>query len=145
MPSAPADPLPPRPAILTTVALFLGIAPIIAFFTGLSLVHSGTDLDRIWRLNPRAYAAFARMGPVSGALLWILCVAAGSTAAGLLRRRRWAWWLALAIFAANGLGDLATLLITHEWLKAGSGVLIAGVFLILLLRADMRNFFALRT
>lgn len=143
MPALTADPR--RPAIVTTIAVFAWMACGIALVTGLSLAYPGTVLDRIWTLNPRAYAAFARMGRLSGVLLLLLCPVAAATAAGLLHRRRWGWWLALVTFGVNGLGDLASLVMTHEWLRAGSGVLIAGVFLSLLLRADVRNYFAQRT
>ncbi|HEX4037795.1 MAG TPA: hypothetical protein VHX37_07035 [Acidobacteriaceae bacterium] len=144
MPSLMTDPLR-RPPIVTTMAIISCMAGGMALITGLSLAFPGTVFDRIWRLNPRAYAAFARMGRVSGVLLLVLCPIAAATAAGLLRRRRWAWWLALVTFGLNGLGDVASVAVTHDWLKASSGVLIAAVFLSLLLRADTRSFFTQRT
>lgn len=144
MPEPARDPLR-RPALVTTLAAVSGIAAAIALVTGLSLADPGTALDRIWRLNPRAWAAFARMGRLSGVLLLILCPVAAATGAGLMGRRRWAWWLALATFGVNGLGDLVNLAMTREWLRAGSGVLIDAVFLSLLLRADVRDYFAQRS
>jgi hypothetical protein len=144
MPGPASDSLR-RPAIVTILAIVSCFAGGIALVTGLSLALPGTVLDRIWTLNPRAYAAFARMGSVSGVLLLALCPVAAATAAGLLRRRRWAWWLALATFGVNGLGDMASLVVTHDWLRAGSGVLIAAVFVSLLLRAEVRSYFAQRS
>ncbi|HEX4066581.1 MAG TPA: hypothetical protein VHZ09_11220 [Acidobacteriaceae bacterium] len=131
-----------RPSAVTLVAVFLSLAATIALVTGLSLLAPGTRLDRIWTLNPRAYAAFARGGLASGVLLLVVCGAAAAAARGLLRRRRWAWALAIGIFGINGLGDLANLALTRAWLKAGAGMLVAALFLALLLRADVRTFFA---
>jgi len=114
----------------------------MALVTGLSLLAPGTPLARIWTLNPRAYAAFARGGSASGVLLLVVSVAAATAARGLLRRRRWAWALALGIFGVNGLGDLVNLALTHDWLRAGAGMLVATLFLALLLHAEVRAFFA---
>jgi hypothetical protein len=58
-----------------------------------------------------------------------------TTGWGLLRGRRWAWWIAVAVFAINGCGDLLTLIVRRDVVKGGSGVLIASVFLFLLMRS----------
>lgn len=134
-----------RPAVITLVATFSWMAAVVALLTGVSLLFPGTTLDRLWRLNPRAWAAFAHLGRASGGLLLVLCGLAAAAAVGLLRGRRWAWWLALGIFAANALGDAANLVITHAWLRAGSGIMIAGGFLLLLLRAEARRYFVPRS
>lgn len=133
------------PAAVIVVAVFLGLAAAVAFVTGFSLLIPGTGIDRIWALNPRAYAAFGRGGRASGVVLLALCVVAAVSAAGLLQRRRWAWGLALGIFGMNGLGDVISLPITHDWLKAGAGVLVAAAFFALLLRSEVRVFFANRS
>jgi hypothetical protein len=77
-----------------------------------------------------------------GALLLVVALVAAATAIGLLRGRRWAWLLALATFTVNGLGDLVTLLVVRDWLRGGSGVLIAAGFLFFLQRPRVRAYFA---
>ncbi len=124
------------------VAAFSCMATVLALLIGSSLLISGTLPDRIWNLNPRARVVFSAHPKPFGALLLILALAAAATAIGLLRRRRWAWLLALATFTVNGLGDLLTLLVLRDWLRGGSGVLIAGFFLFLLLRPSVRAYFA---
>lgn len=130
-----------RPGSVVVVAFSLLAATFIALATGISLVHPGTALDRLWQLNPRAHAAFAPLGRLAGALLLLLACITAATSIGLLRRRRWAWLFAIAIFAANGLGDLTSLLF-RDRMKGAAGVFIAGVFLFLLLRPRMRSFFS---
>ena len=71
----------------------------------------------------------------------IVGVATAVAAAGLLRGNRWAWQLAIIVFAMNGLGDVVSLFITRDLLKSGSGVLIAALFLTGLLRRNVRLFF----
>ncbi len=130
-----------RPAIVSVVAAFSWLATALALLIGSSLLMSGTLPDPVWNLNPRAHVIFSAHAKPFGALLLIVALVAATTAIGLLRRRRWAWLLALATFTVNGIGDLFTLLILRDWLRGGSGVLIAGVFLFLLLRPDVRAYF----
>jgi hypothetical protein len=128
----------PRSTTLTIVAVFLLLAAIIAFVTGISLLFPNPVWNSLWDLNRPAYIAFERFGRLSAILLLVVCAAAGAAAAGLLRRRRWAWRIAVAIFAINGLGDLASLLLMRDLLKGISGVVIAGVFLHLLTRPKVK-------
>jgi hypothetical protein len=131
-----------RPAVVPIIAVFFGVATAIAVVIGTSLLIRRTLPDRIWNLNPRAQTALAAHARASGALLLAVGLAAAAAAIGLLRGRRWAWILALAIFAVNGIGDLVSLLIVRDRLRGGSGVLIAGFFLFLLLRSSVRAYFA---
>lgn len=129
-----------RPGSVVVVAFSLLAATFIALATGISLVRPGTALDRLWQLNPRAHAAFAPLGRLAGALLLLLACITAATGIGLLRRRDGRGF-AIAIFAANGLGDLTSLLF-RDRMKGAAGVFIAGVFLFLLLRPRMRSFFS---
>lgn len=131
-----------RPVAVPVVATFLWAATAIAALVGTSLLIFGTLPDRIWSLNPPARIAFSAHTRISGALLLLVGTATTAAAAGLMRGRRWAWLLALAIFSLNGLGDLITVLFKQDWIKGGSGLLIAGIFLLLLLRPSVRAFFA---
>jgi hypothetical protein len=131
-----------RPGVLTLMAILLSAATVIAAVTGMSFVVPGTFLERIWTLNRAAHAAFAAHSRVSGALLLLVGFAAGAAAIGLWRGQRWAWYLAIGIFAVNAVGDLVSLLITRDWLKGGAGILIDALFLFLLLRPNIRAFFS---
>ncbi len=134
-----------RPTAVTVVAIILSLAAAIAFITGFTLLVPDTLLSRIWALNPRAYAAFARGGRASGMLLLVVGLAAAATARGWLRGRRWAWLLSFVILGMNGLGDVIDGLVTGDWLRAGPGVLVAALLVAVLLRSEVRIFFANRS
>jgi hypothetical protein len=93
----------------------------------------------MWEMNRPAYIAFEKLGRLSGAILLTLAAMASIAGAGLLRGRGWAWWMAVALFAINGLGDLINLILSHDLLRGGTGVLIAGAFLFFLTRPGVRR------
>jgi hypothetical protein len=121
------------------ISVFLFLAAVVALITGISLLFPAPIWNGIWEMNRPAYIAFEKLGRLSGAILLTLAAMAGSAGAGLLRGRKWAWWIAIALFAINGLGDLINLILTHDLLRGGTGVLIAGVFLFLLTRPGVRH------
>jgi hypothetical protein len=108
------------------VALFL--AGAIGILTGASLLLPGAPWPQLWRLNPAALRSFAAHRNGLGLLLLAIGILSAVTAAGLLRRRRWAWWACMALFTVNGLGDLICLAMTDNGLRYGAGALIAAAF-----------------
>lgn len=130
-----------RPQIVTLVAGFLFAATLIACVVGVSLLMPGTALDRIWSFNRAAYGSFKPLGRLSGILLLLLGVCTFAAGRGLLHGRRWARWLAIAVFAVNGLGDAVNFVVTHDLIKSGSGVMIAGMFLFFLFRPEVAEYF----
>ena len=130
-----------RPKIVFVVALFLMAATLISAAVAISLLFPGTFLDRMWNLNRPAYAAFQVLGRASGALMVLVGLVTTAAATGLLRGNGWAWRLAIAIFAVNGLGDVVDLFLNRDLLKSGSGVLIAALFLAMLLRRNVEVYF----
>jgi Ni,Fe-hydrogenase I cytochrome b subunit len=95
----------------------------------------------LWDLNPHAREAFFPFGRTAGFLLFAVAVLTCMTGIGLLHRKRWAWFIAVATFTVNGAGDAVTLWVTHDLLRGGAGVLIAGTFLVLLMRPAVRQSF----
>jgi hypothetical protein len=129
------------PVILTVVAAFLFLAALVALVTETSLLFPRPIWNGLWSLNRPALIAFQKLGIISGILLLALGAGAGAVGAGLLRRRKWAWWFAVALFTTNGLGDLVTLFATPDLIRAGSGILIACMFLICLNRPGVKRIF----
>jgi len=130
-----------RPKTVPIVAAFLFAATAIAAVTGCSLLAPNTPLDRIWELNRQAAAGFRAMGRISGGLLLLVGAAACFAAAGLLQRKKWAWLLALSLFAVNGSGELVTLIMTGDWLRSLTGAVIAAGFIYALGRSPVRRYF----
>jgi hypothetical protein len=128
-----------RPLTIAFVAVALWVAAGIAIIIGAALLFPGTLLDKIWEYNRPAYAAFVTLGRALGVAFIALAILAGSTAKGLFLGRRWAWRLAIGIFAVNGLGDVVALIKTRDLIKSGSGFLLAAVFIGLLLSRSARD------
>ncbi len=101
----------------------------------------GTALDRIWSLNRAAYDSFKPLGRLLGILLLLLGVCTFAAGRGLLHGRPWARWLAIAVFAVNGLGDAVNFVVTRDLIKSGSGALIAGMFLFFLFHPGVAAYF----
>jgi hypothetical protein len=129
-----------RPAAVPIVAAFLFAAAAIAAVVAASFLFPGTLLDWLWALNKPGAAAFRALGKISGPLLLLLGAAAFAAAFGLLQRRKWAWWLAVVLFAADAFGDLVSLALTGDWLRSASGALISSVFLYSLSRYPVRRY-----
>ena len=132
----------PRPKTVPIVAAFLFAATAIAAVAGASLLFPNPLLDRLWELNKPAEVAFRSLGRLSRVML-LLLLGAGTFAAavGLFRRKRWAWWFAVILFAINGSGDVVSFIVTGDWLRSASGVVISLAFLYSLYRGRVRRYF----
>lgn len=130
-----------RPGTVKVVAIFLFCGAAAALITGISLLFPNPLWNRLWDLNRPAYLAFERVGRLAGVSLLALGIVTGSAGRGLIKRQKWAWWAATALFAINGLGDVVTLFVTRDLVKAGAGALIASAFLFCLTRPGLRAYF----
>ena len=125
--------------VLPTLAAMLFLASLVALVTGFALLFPGQMWAPMWDLNREAYVSFRRLGPAAEIFLFSLALVSGAAAVGLLLHRRWAWWVALLLFAVNGAGDGVSLMRTGDVLRFGSGLLIAGGFVVLLLLPLVRR------
>jgi len=130
-----------RPRTVPVVAAFLFAATAIAVVVSVLLLFPNPLLDRLWELNKPGEAAFRAMGWMGGVTLLALAAATALSGLGLLGGRRWAWWLAIAIFTVNGCGDVVSLFVTHDWPRSGGGAAVAAVFVIALTRPRVRRYF----
>ena len=124
----------------TAVGVFLLFGMSMASLAGITLVWRGTFLDRIWALNPTAYAQLAPLGRLVGAAFLLLAVALGAAAVGWFLRRLWGWRLAVAIIAIQVIGGLINLL-RGDFVRGPIGIVIAGALLIYLLRPQVKGTF----
>jgi hypothetical protein len=125
--------------VLPTLAAMLCLVSLVALITGIALAFPDPMWKPMWDLNREAYVSFRRIGPASHIFLFSLAGISGAAAVGLLLHRRWAWWIALLLFAVNGAGDVVSLVHTGDVLRFGSGVAIASGFVVMLLLPAVRR------
>jgi len=131
----------PVPLGFSAIGLFLFFGALMASLAAITLLWRGTSLDRLWSLNPTAYKQLAPFGGTVGILFLLLGTALATAGIGWFRRRLWGWRLAVAIIATQVLGDIVNC-IRGDWLRGGSGVVIAGVLLLFLLQPKFKDVFA---
>lgn len=78
-------------------------------------------------------------------MLLFVGVLAAATGLGLITRQLWAWLLSLACIGINALGDMMSMLLTHDWPRGLAGIAIDVLFVYLLLRAGVRAWFLRRS
>ena len=97
---------------ITQIALriFFLIAALICLVAAFTVLYPETPVSAVWRLKPDAFAQLVQLSPWTGMGFLLLSALMGTTAWGCIQRRRWGWRTAIAIFAANGAGDLGQIL-----------------------------------
>lgn len=98
-------------------------------------------LDKIWALNKPAYAVLSPIAVVVGPLFLVLSVIMVSITMGWLRRKLWAWWLALIVLGTQIIGDIVNL-VRGDLLRGIAGVVIASALLFLLAQREVRDQFS---
>lgn len=129
---------PIRPSGITALGFFFGFGAVMSGLASVMLLSPGGVLEPLWRLNSRAREGFAAMGLWAVLLMVTVCLACGMAALGVLRGRRWGYWMALAILSINLAGDTANTVIKHDW-HTLVGLPIGGAMIVYLL--SKRNAF----
>jgi hypothetical protein len=123
------------------IGIFLFFGALMASLAATTLLWRGTVLDRLWALNPTAYKQLVPLGGIVGILFLMLGVALITAGIGWFRRRLWGWKLAVVIIATQVLGDVVNCL-RGDFLRGGTGVIIAGALLLFLLQSKVRATFS---
>jgi hypothetical protein len=131
----------PKTPGFTAVGIFLFLGAIMASLAATTLLWRGAALDRVWALNPIAYKQLVPLGSAVGVLFALLGAALTTAGIGWFRRRLWGWRLAVLIIATQVLGDVVNC-VRGDWLRGGTGVIIAGAILLFLLQPRIRAMFA---
>ena len=130
-----------KPAGFAAIGVFLFFGATMASLAATTLLLPGTPLDRAWILNPTAYKQLSPLGSKVGILFLLLAVLLVLSGVGWFRRRLWGWRLAVAIIATQVLGDI-TNLVRGDWLRGGTGFIIASALLLYLLTPRVRAAFS---
>lgn len=135
-----SPPVPRRPYGFTGFGCFLFFGALMAGLAATTLLWPGTALDRIWALNPKAHQKLVALGKTVGVLFLFLSAALAAAGIGWLRRRLWAWRLAIVIIATQIFGDIVNSA-RGDLLRGGVGVIIAGALLFYLLQPTTKAAF----
>jgi hypothetical protein len=138
--SCPMTQMELRPRTVLVVAAVLFLAAGVAAVVGYSLLFPNPLMDRLWELNQPVAAAFRPLAKTMSVFLFVVGAGTACAAAGLLRGRKWAWWFAVLLFAADACGDALRLFITGEIWKSAAGVFVSCGFLYLLCRSDVKRY-----
>jgi hypothetical protein len=125
----------------SAIGVFLFFGATMAGLAATTLLWPGTSLDRAWDLNPTAYQQLAPLGGKVGILFLLLAATLVTSGIGWFRRRLWGWRLAVVIIGIQVLRDLINL-VRGDWLRGGTGAVIAGTLLLYLLSARVRDVFS---
>jgi hypothetical protein len=123
----------PRAFGVLLIAIFFAAAAAMLIAAGLALLLPGTPAEIVWRLYPARRPLLMPYREWLGPGFLMLSAVMAAASFGCFTRRGWAWGLAVAIFAANGTGDIAQLATGHV-VEGGIGVAVAAAILFYLSR-----------
>jgi hypothetical protein len=131
----------PKAPGFTAIGVFLFFGAVMAGLAATTMLWQGTALDRVWALNPTAHRQLAPLGGMVGIFFLVLGAALTTAGIGWFRRRLWGWRLSVVIISTQVLGDVVNC-VRGDWLRGGTGVIIAGALLLFLLQPRIRATFA---
>ena len=123
------------------MAAFFVFGAAMSGLACLSLAFAGGPLEPIWRVNPEARAAFAKIGAWSVVLMATVCASCAFAALGLWNRWFWGYALAIAVLAINLVGDTVSAILRSDPITL-IGLPIGGLFIVYLTRPRIRRLFA---
>ena len=112
----------------------------MALYAAITLFHPGTALDRLWSLNSAAHRELLSFREAAGVLFLLLAGLLAAAGLGWFGRRMWGWRLAVFVVCTQLLGDFVNLL-RGDFLRGGTGLLIAGALVIYLLSDQVKTNF----
>ena len=130
-----------NPPGFAAIGVFLFFGATMTSLAATTLLLPGTPLDRAWTLNRTAYNQLSPLGSKVGVLFLLLAVLLVVSGVGWFQRRLWAWRFAVAIIATQVIGDIINL-VRGDWLRGGTGAIIAGTLLHYLLTTRVRAAFS---
>ena len=130
-----------QPVGFVWIGAFFVFGATMAAYAAFTLLKPGTALDALWKLNSEGHAGLLPLGRAAVVLFSGLSALLTLAAVGWFRRRRWGWALGVAVIAMNLAGDVVNV-VRGEGLKGAMGVAIAGMLLVYVTRAGVRNYFS---
>jgi hypothetical protein len=122
------------------LGIFFTIAALICLVAAFTVLYPETPVSAVWRIKPEAFAQLLQLSPWTGLGFFVLSGLMAATAWGALQRRRWGWRMAIAIFAANGAGDLAQIFAGRIF-EGALGIVIVVAVILYLTRPEVKSAF----
>jgi hypothetical protein len=129
-----------KPVVPATLSGFFALAACLCLAAGTSILAPDTPLRAMWAIKPAEYRLLLDLAPWSALGFLLLSATMAATSWGAIRRTRWGWALAIAIFAINGVGDVARILM-GDVVEGLTGVTIAGAIVVALSQRRIRQAF----
>lgn len=129
----------PGSVILIGIVMF--VAAMLAAWVGYTLIFQDDVFLTLVVMKRPELMVMVENGRVFGSLFLGLAFAVVYGAIGFLRRRRWAWWFAVVLFAVNGCGDIVGFYYTHDVLRSGGGLTVVTFFLVTLSSTNVKSYF----
>jgi hypothetical protein len=129
-----------RARIPMALGIFFIVAALICCVAAFTLLFPETPLSAIWRIKPDAFTQLLQFSPWTGIGFLLLSGAMAATAWGCLHRHRWGWRMALAIFVANGAGDLVQLF-AGRVVEGAIGIVVVVTLVLCLTRPEVKSIF----
>jgi hypothetical protein len=126
---------------IVVIAIFFDLATCILVAVGTALVWPGTAFDIVWMLKSDREAMLMPHRMLFGPMFLLFAVPAAMASYGFFLRRSWARQLAIAIFAANGIGDAVQLALGRV-LEGGIGLVAVAALLLFLFSPAVEREFA---
>jgi hypothetical protein len=130
-----------KPVTPVVLSWFFALATCLCLAAGISVLAPNTPIRAIWAIKPTEYDQLLDLAPWSGLGFLLLSGAMAATSWGAIRRTRWGWTLAIAIFVINGVGDAARALM-GDVVEGLIGVTIAGSIVVALSQRRVRKAFS---
>ncbi len=124
-------------AAITLLGIFFDLATCILLVVGFALLWPGTIVDTVWLLKPDRQALLMPYRLWLGPVFFLFAVPAAFASYGLFQRKDWARQLAIAVFAANAVGDIVQIASGHT-LTGSIGVVATAALVFLLTRDSVR-------
>ncbi len=122
------------------LVLFFTAAAVLCMAAGLTIIFPDTALSAIWRIKPDEFAQLLNLRPWTGIGFLLLSGLMGATAWGCWNGSLWGWRMAIAIFAANDVGDAAQIF-TGRILEGSIGITVVVAIVFWLTRPQVKAAF----
>jgi hypothetical protein len=116
---------------IVLLAVFFDLATCVLVSAAIALLWPGTPFDLIWLMRPDRRALLMPYRLWLGPVFLLFVIPAAFASFGFFQHRSWARELAIAIFAANGVGDVVQIARGHTW-EGALGAAVMGLLIFFL-------------